>query len=364
VPGDARPGAHRVTSSCTATPRSPRSATTFLVTRASAHRSAFATSLNQPRQVPTDPARLGTSAVGAVCLLLLLAFPSELFNSTLEENYDEIRRWFRVRPRPPPDGPPRAQALRFVALILVGALVYALLSPDVGLDAASLALVVGLTVALALMSVLFGLPATILVHRQVGEWGRLNVLPGSIAVAAVCVGLSRLLHFQPGYLYGVLAGFAFRSRIDDKQAGRYTAWNNLVALVVCGLAWWARVPVSAAAARPGAGVWLYALEACLVAVFLLGIESVAVGLLPMRFLDGRKVAGWSRAAWVALFGLALFAVVHVLLVPGSGYVNRTSNATELSVVLLYAAFGLASVAFWAYFRFRVREDQVEPMRLG
>jgi uncharacterized membrane protein YidH (DUF202 family) len=76
-----------------------------------------------------------------------------------------------------------------------------------------------------------------------------------------------------------------------------------------------------------------------------------VGLLPLRFLNGAKVVAWSRTAWAALFGLALFGTLHVLLAPGSGYVGST-NRVKVSVVVLYVGFGLASFAFWAYFRFR------------
>lgn len=32
----------------------------------------------------------------AIAIILLFAFPSKLFNSTIEEDYDEIRGWFRL----------------------------------------------------------------------------------------------------------------------------------------------------------------------------------------------------------------------------------------------------------------------------
>jgi hypothetical protein len=57
--------------------------------------------------------------------------------------------------------------------------------------------------------------------------------------------------------------------------------------------------------------------------------------------------------WAALFAVALFALVHVLLSPGSGYVGRSNDMGLLPVVVgLYIGFGLFSFAFWAYFRFR------------
>jgi hypothetical protein len=75
-------------------------------------------------------------------------------------------------------------------------------------------------------------------------------------------------------------------------------------------------------------------------------------MLPMRFLDGRKVLRWSRTAWSLLFFLGVFATVHVLLRPGSGYVGKASGTVTIGVMSLFAAFGLISVGLWAYFRFR------------
>ncbi len=45
VPGDTDPGEHRITSSCSASGGPVRASTTFLVTEADTHRTAFVTSL-------------------------------------------------------------------------------------------------------------------------------------------------------------------------------------------------------------------------------------------------------------------------------------------------------------------------------
>ena len=74
------------------------------------------------------------------------------------------------------------------------------------------------------------------------------------------------------------------------------------------------------------------------------VQGLAVGRLPMRFLDGRKVFRRSRTAWAALFFLGVFAAVHVLLRPGSGYVGSTSGEVRFAVMLL-PLFGVGSAAF-------------------
>jgi hypothetical protein len=131
-----------------------------------------------------------------------------------------------------------------------------------------------------------------------------------------------------------------------------TAANWLFSLVISVAAFFLRAPVVSAAAEPGASVWWIGLDVCLAVIFLWGIEGLAVAMLPMRFLDGRKVMHWSRTAWALLFFFGVFATVHVLLRPGSGYVGETSGEVTIAVMVLYALFGLGSAALWAYFRYR------------
>ncbi|MDQ6724610.1 MAG: hypothetical protein M3066_00290 [Actinomycetota bacterium] len=352
VPGDARSGRHRVTSSCEASGATVMQASFFQVLPVSVHRPAFVTALPLPADVSLAPSQLLVSAVIATGAILLIAFPYELFNSTMENNYDEIRGWFGLPPRDPAAVKVRQNRIAFVGLTVVTAVACGFLSPDFGLNLTSVALVGGMTVGLFVMAVVFSLPADFGIHRRTGEWGKLNFLPGSLIVSVVLVGLSRLLNFQPGYFYGALAGLAFFSALSKEEQGKMTAANWLFSLVVSVAAFFLRAPVSAAAQGAHPSLWIVALEACLALIFLWGVEGLAVAMLPMRFLDGRKVMGWSKVAWAGLFFLGLFATIHVLLAPGSGYVGRTGGHVTVAVMTLYAVFGAVSIGCWAYFRFR------------
>ena len=352
VPGDAKPGEHRVTSSCIPSGDVVRASSTFLVTDARFHRSAMATSLAQPDQVSLELERLATSAVVAVALLLLFAFPFELFNSTVEENYDEIRGWVHLPPRLAGEGTRLGRVVSFLGLTGVAAVTVGFLSPDFGLNINSVVLALGFMVALVVMSLGFSLPADIGVHRRTGAWGKLNFLPGTVLVAIVMVALSRAFHFQPGYFYGALAGLAFASVLSRADQGKLTAANWVWALILSVGAWVLRMPVSEAAAQPDASVWWIGVEACLVLVFLWGVEGLVVAMLPMRFLDGRKVIDWNRVVWSILMFLGVFAAVHVLLSPTSGYVGHTTGEVTIGVIVLFLIFGAISVGIWAYFRYR------------
>jgi hypothetical protein len=281
--------------------------------------------------------------------MLAAAFPSELFNSTLDENYAEVRGWFGLAPSG--DAGSRAhQGLAFVAFVLLGGLLYGFLSPDLAFNRSSAALVLGLSLSLVVISVGFRLPHLIYLRHRDHEWVQFHVLPGTALVAIVCVTVSRLVHFQPGYLYGLIAGLSFRRRLATDTNGALTAASAIGVFVLAMAAWIARVPVSAAAARPGAGIWTLALESCLAAVTILGLETVVICLIPLRFVEGSKLAAWSRTAWAVVFGLCTFAFVHILLRPDSGYV--AASTSRRTVAVLFLIFGALSVGFWAYFRFR------------
>jgi hypothetical protein len=358
VPGDTSDGAHAVTASCRAAGRLLQAATTFEVVEASGlHRTALVTSLAQPDQVGTSAKSLVVSAVGALGLLLAIAFPSQLFNSTLDENYDEVRGWFGFH-RPHDDEALRHQVLEFIGFVLLGGLLYGLLSPDLAFDRSSAALVLGLSLSLVVVSLGFRIPHMLYVHHRDGEWGRLRVLPGTAIVAVVCVALSRLIGFQPGYLYGLIAGLAIRRQLAAETSGALTAVSAVSVFTLSLAAWFARAPVSSAiaAAGPRPSNWLIALEASLAAIAILGIETVVICLIPLRFVEGSKLAAWSRTAWAVVFGLAAFGFVHILLRPDSGYLAAAGS--RATVAILFVAFGILSVGFWAYFRFRPAREPV------
>ncbi len=352
VPGNTGKGRRDVTSSCEPSGSVVVQASVFEVLPVSVHRPALVTSLPLPSQVNLDPGQLALSMALAAGAILLIAFPFELFNSTMEENYDEVRSWFGLGPRQVPEPKTRSSVFTFLACTAVSAVVCGFLSPEFGLNTTSVVLFVGIFAALIVMAVVFSLPADIGIRRQFGEWGKLNFLPGTMLVAFALVAASRLFDFQPGMFYGALAGLAFRSALTEGVQGKFTAANWIFSLAISMGAFFLRVPVTAAAAEPGASIWWIGLEICLAMVFLWGIEGLAVAMLPMRFLDGRKIYRWSKPAWAALFFLGIFATVHILLRPGSGYVGSTTGNVSIGVMTLFGAFGLGSVAFWAYFRFR------------
>ena len=53
-----------------------------------------------------------------------------------------------------------------------------------------------------------------------------------------------------------------------------------------------------------------------------------------------------------MFGVSVFAFVHILIGPNAGYLSSLSIPALLAALGVFLAFSIFSVLFWAYFRFR------------
>jgi hypothetical protein len=90
-------------------------------------------------------------------------------------------------------------------------------------------------------------------------------------------------------------------------------------------------------------------------MFVAGLEGLLFGLMPLRYLDGQKIVQWRRSVWIAVYGIAMFLFVHVMLRPGNNYIADSSDVSYATVLILFGSFGVLSVALWAFFRFRKRQ---------
>jgi hypothetical protein len=311
-----------------------------------------------PFDISTDPVVIATGLAVAAGTALLIPFPGALFNSTLEANADEVGLWFRgigrrldrrrARPR---EGPGFWQRpLGIVAFLLLSAVIYALLDPSIGFDAHSLWVVVGLLAGLLITSLIFALPTAAYRWARFHERPVIRTLPWTILIAIGCVLLTRLTAFQPGYLYGLLIGFTFAGELSVRDEGRATAIASAWVMVLTVVAWFGLAIVRGSTDPDGVAATIGA--AALTTVVVAGFEGLVFGLLPLRYLPGAAVFAWSRRTWTALFALSAFGFLHVLVNPQSGYLADTTRTPMLTIVILFAIFGIVSVALWSYFRFR------------
>lgn len=241
-----------------------------------------------------------------------------------------------------------ARLLLAVALV---ALISAFLNPDLSLSLEGLAVYLGFLLAIGIVLVSFELPGLVVHRRLAGETGRVRVLPWAIAIAAVFVLVSRVVQLQPGYLYGVVLGVIFMQSVSQREEGREAAAGAAWTLVVAAVAWWGLGWVRAAG-LPAGDLGRIVVETALAAVVVAGLEAVAFGLMPFRFMPGWVVYRWRRPVWAVLFGLSVFGFIHILIGPNTGYLSDLSVPTLMAALGVFALFGAISILFWAYFRFR------------
>jgi hypothetical protein len=370
----------------------------------------FKDSVPDPTRITLDPIVVAQTVAITAGVIVLVPFPSALFNSTLEDNYDEVMTWLarfrawlarmvanvragirrRVDERraartranveaasisnvepspvpepvaaPPADTPPPAAAaspeqdvwrspLGVVGFVLLSALLYSFLDPTFGLSAASLAGFVGLALGLFVVIAAYGMPLLYFARKHQLKL-TVRALPATLAIGLLCVVLSRIANFQPGYLYGLIIGFFFAQSITREQEGPAEASAAAASLVVAFVAW---IGLFVLRANPaGDDLLSVTLQAAAATVVVAGLENAVFAMLPLRFLPGAAVFNWKRRIWLVIIGLGVFGFAHVLLNPasGAGYLADSTRTSFLTLIALLVAFGVASVLFWAYFRFR------------
>ena len=320
--------------------------------------SSVGSTLATPADLLHAPMTLLVNALIALALVLLVTFPSHLFNRTYEENHVGIRAWWerrlpwlkRLRAKPAKLRAPIRADASFVVVVLSGGVLAALLDPQFGPNLRTLALLVGAALALTAGFAVGAIAAGLyrVARHRAGPW-QLHALPSGLVVAAFCVLISRLTDFQPGYLYGLIGGVAFARSLSEREEGHVVALTSVVTLLVSVAAWLLWVPVSAASSADPTGFGWALLSNFLAALFVSGTVGLLISLVPLRFLPGEKLARWHRWAWGSVFGLAGLAVIEVMLRPQSAGAH-VASVPFWTTAILFVGFGAASLVFWGYFR--------------
>jgi|GEM_PF-2827174 len=318
--------------------------------------------LPTPSEAFSSPARIAVSAAISIAALLFITFPANLFNKTFEENYDVIVAWWeprlrRFRRKPSSSADAEAVAvdraaendrLKFWLVVIAGAVFGGLLNPKFGANSASVNSFVA-----TLLSVIVGTAvgtAVGFLYRRRKKYDvtrHFEALPAGLAIGALCVVLSRMSDFQPGYLYGVVCGVAFAGTLAKNENGHLVALGHLATIVVAVMAWFVWVPVNHAALHHPGVFPLVILDDLLAALFVGGLVGSVINLIPVRFMPGHTLASWHRGAWMAVFGVAAFGLTEIVLFPSRH--NHAGHAPIVTIIVLFVVFGGGSLLFRDYF---------------
>ena len=124
-------------------------------------------------------------------------------------------------------------------------------------------------------------------------------------------------------MYGLIISIIFMSEISSRDEGVGTWLASVWLLVLSFVAW-----VCLEVCPPGSGSIRGSqtfLQTALVTFVVAGIEALAIGLLPMRFLPGHPLYRWRSSMWFPLFALAIFGYLLILVNPVNGYLSNDSH---------------------------------------
>jgi hypothetical protein len=362
----------------------------------------IASTLGTPGEIFHSIGHNVANASITVAAILFITFPANIFNNTFSSNYDEIllifagwrrkaRRAFGLKAEPIPGedelgpaltsngGQEAAAALAspatpntpglssrtwFYAVLVMGAILGGLLNPHFGLNRESLAGFGATMVAFAIGAGLSWFIAKLFrQHHHYATHTYLKALPLGLAVAALCVVISRVSNFQPGYLYGIVVSIAFVETLADRHNAHLTVISTISTLVVALLAWFAWVPINHLALDHSANIPIAILDDVLGSIFIGGLVGSVVGLMPLQFMPGGTLLRWRKDVWAIVFFLALFLLVEVELNPASGPTHQ-GGAPIVTVIVLFVGFGGSTWWMRRYFSKRLAAKHTAPAPAG
>ncbi len=304
-----------------------------------------------------NPLVLAAAAASSLALLFLVAFPAEILNSTLDENYERIfgrlpkvrLPWLaRIR-----DRLKRTPVVGGLALTTLAALIFSFADPSFGFDLASLRLFLACTIGMFVLGYVANVITGRIIRRRWSIASVIELQPFGLIVALAGVILSRVLDFAPGLLIGLVLGLSLMATATAKDEVRAVlVWMG--AILALSVASWIGYSLIAGGSGPTdfAGALL---GDSIVAIATEGISGLVIGLLPLGFLDGRSVFQYSKRLWLATYAVTLIAF-FVIVVPSGALWGSIDGSFWfwLAVLLVFAG-----VCFGTYFWFRAHPEAHE-----
>ncbi|HEY6533159.1 MAG TPA: hypothetical protein VIY72_12690, partial [Acidimicrobiales bacterium] len=213
--------------------------------------------------------------------------------------------------------------------------------PSVAFSFNTLAQIGGMMVAIGVIALIYDGAAARIIGRETGLQGRFRLYPLAIAIAVLCLGMSRFLSVAPGVLYGLFVGVAFARSVSNRLLGRaYAASSSLLILAAVG-AFLVHRAVAPDAAGADPGFLTIVIDTAAAVLCVAGLQAVIVQLLPTRFVNGENILKWSRAGWLSLLAVAMTLYMVLVVRP---------NPDQQSFGNLWFVVGLVvvAIAFWVW----------------
>ena len=296
--------------------------------------------------VLTSPAAVAISAGLALVILLLVAIPAEVLNATIESNTSRFGRtftrieaainrateWFVSVTRTP--------AAAALVLIVLTSIIFGFVDPGFGFDIASVRLVLSLAIALFIVTFVASRITGVIVGRAWSIQSSIGFQPTALIFAVLGVIVARLLDFSPGFLIGLVLGLELSHRADELHRVRALV-IEFGLIIGFGVLSWLGYSLAVAVTAGSEPTFLSALvQDTLVAVTSEGLTAVVIALVPVAFLDGKKIFDRSKRLWAGIFLVA--ATAFSLLVLPTALAGQEIEDVAVWVAVLV---GFAALAF-------------------
>ena len=172
---------------------------------------------------------------------------------------------------------------------------------------------------------------------------RVEFRPLTLLIVAGAVLLSRLTGFEPGIIFGLLAGIGFGTELARGPRGRASLIAVVYFVAIGAGAWWGYT-VLAAGLGPNPG-WIDLLVVeTLSAITITAVSALPVALVPVRGLLGESLWAWNRWVWAVTYLAASAAFLLVLLPLPDSWQSIPGSVTGW--LIAYGAYAVAALVIW------------------
>ena len=316
--------------------------------------------------VPTTT-QLAVLAGSAVFLMLIVGYPGYLLNKVLEKHWKGAMTWLRTRrakrvTRAPktgtagtvdaalaPDAVPRPTRKAPSWLVwpgfVIAAVIAGFVDPAFGVNPMSVRLVITGLISFVLLNVI-GWVVVIAALRKIQPDAHPTITFrfGSLIVVALTVLVARLLEFEPGVIFGLVAGLTFAITLVASKDALVILLGSGAALVMAIGAW---IGYSAfgplADAVPGSVVFR-SLAELFSGVVVEGVSTLPLALLPLLALDGAVLFAWHKWVWALAYivGAGSFVLVMFTIPEAWGEIEGGFGRW----LLLFVGLAVIAVGVW------------------
>lgn len=297
------------------------------------------------------PGALAAGGGFALALMLLVAIPSELLNSTLSSGGHRLGRGYlavqgafaRLNDRI--TAVTRTPVLSAALLVLLMSVVFGFNDPDYGFDAVSVRLTLSMALSIFIVYCLAALLSGAIMKRLWGIESRLEMLPTALLLAVLGVVIARLIDFTPGFLIGLAIGLTILGTVPAALRAKAIL---LQFGVILGVGLIAHLAYSALRGIPGLietvpGVFL---DDTLVAIVAESLTGLLIVLLPLAFFSGRELWTQSKLLWAVSF-LVVTTAFSVIVLPTAS--DEVGSVLDLVPWLIpVAIYAVIVIALWAW----------------